>query len=114
MPLASPQDSLSDVCKTPSLVRMVERCAFPPPSVSSMFFCFSFTFVTSGPDNYFAGAAQPPPLLNLPLENLDEDLECCLHHVSFVLPSYFHAIVLILIDCSMSKKQRAQRAAESA
>jgi hypothetical protein len=40
--------------------------------------------------------------------------------VSFVLPSYVHAIVLVPIDClisqalALSKKQQAKRAAESA
>jgi hypothetical protein len=59
-------------------------------------------------------------LLYLPLENLDEDLECCLCRVGFVLPSYFHVIVLALIDYSisqvlaLSEKQRVKRAAESA
>jgi hypothetical protein len=54
------------------------------------------------------------------LENLDKDLECCLRRVSFVLPSYFHVIVLALIDCSISQslaqleKQREKRATESA
>jgi hypothetical protein len=53
------------------------------------------------------------------LENLDEDLECCLRRASFVLPSYFHVFVLALIDCSisealtLSEKQRAKRATES-
>jgi hypothetical protein len=47
-------------------------------------------------------------------------MECGLGHVSFVLPSYFHVIVLILIDCSisqaltLSEKQHAKRATESA
>jgi hypothetical protein len=41
-------------------------------------------------------------------------------HVSLVLPSYFHVIVLALINCSISQalvlleKQRAKRAAELA
>jgi hypothetical protein len=41
-----------------------------------------------------------------------------LRRVSFVLPSYFHAFVLALIDCSisqalaLSEKQRAERAIE--
>jgi hypothetical protein len=53
------------------------------------------------------------------LENLDEDLECCLCRVSFILPSYFHVIVLALIDYSisqalaLSEEQRAKRATES-
>jgi hypothetical protein len=81
--------------------------------------CFSFAFVTAAPDNCFTGAAWPPPSLDFPLEDLDEDLESCLCRISFVLPSYFHAIVLVLIDCSilqalaLSEKQRARRAAES-
>jgi hypothetical protein len=51
---------------------------------------------------------------------LDKDLESCLHRVSFVLPLYFHAIVLVLIDCSileelaLSGKQCARRADELA
>jgi hypothetical protein len=56
-----------------------------------------------GPDNYFAGVVQPPSSLSLPLENFVEDLECCLHHVSFVLPLYFHVILLIMIDCSIAQ-----------
>jgi hypothetical protein len=54
------------------------------------------------------------------LEYLDENLESCLHCVSFVLPSYIHAFVLALIDCSislalaLSEKQRAKRAIELA
>jgi hypothetical protein len=71
-----------------------------------------------GPDNCSVDAARHPPLVDLPLKNLDEDLECCLRHVSLVVPSYFHVIVLALIDCSisqalaLSEKQRAKRAAE--
>jgi hypothetical protein len=51
---------------------------------------------------------------------LDKDLESCLHRVSFVLPLYFHAIVLVLIGCSileelaLSGKQCARRADELA
>jgi hypothetical protein len=47
-------------------------------------------------------------------------LECCIRRASFVLPSYFHVFVLALIDCSisealtLSEKQRAKRATESA
>jgi hypothetical protein len=72
-----------------------------------------------GPDNCFADATLIPPSQDLPLENLDEDLECCMHHVSFVSPLYFHVIVLTLIDCSISQalalleKQCAKRATES-
>jgi hypothetical protein len=72
-----------------------------------------------GPDRCFADATQLSPSLDLPLENLDEVLECCLRRVSFVLPSYFHVIVLTLIDCSisyalaLSEKQRAKRTAKS-
>jgi hypothetical protein len=40
----------------------------------------------------FADVARP-----LTLENLDAELEHCLCHVSFMLPSYFHAVVLVLI-----------------
>jgi hypothetical protein len=35
---------------------------------------------------------------DLLLENLHEDLEYCLRRVSFVLPSHFCAVVLVLID----------------
>jgi uncharacterized protein YlxW (UPF0749 family) len=51
---------------------------------------------------------------------LDEDLECCLHHVSFIFAIVFSFFVLTLIDCSisqalvLSEKQHAKRAAESA
>jgi hypothetical protein len=58
---------------------------------------FSLCFVTTGPDDCFVGATRLPPSLDLPLESLDEDLESCLQHVSFVLPSYFYVIVLPLI-----------------
>jgi hypothetical protein len=53
------------------------------------------------------------------LENLEEDQECCLRCVSLVLPSYFHVIVLALIECSisqalaLSEKHHGKRAAES-
>jgi hypothetical protein len=68
----------------------------------------------------FAGAARPLPSLDFSLEDLGENLESCLRRVSFVLPSYFHAFVLALINCSisqdlaLSKKERAERAIESA
>jgi hypothetical protein len=85
------------------------------------FLCFSFALATAGPNNYFTGAAWPLPSLDFLLEDLDEGLESCFHRVSFVLPShsYFHAIVIILNDCSisqalaLSEKQRARRVAES-
>jgi hypothetical protein len=57
--------------------------------------------------------------LDFPLEDLDKSLESCLCHVSFVLPSYFHAFVLALIDClisqalALSEKQHAERVIES-
>jgi hypothetical protein len=47
-----------------------------------------------------------------------QHLQSCLHCISFVLPSYFHAFVLALIDCSISRalalseKQRVERAIE--
>jgi hypothetical protein len=41
--------------------------------------------------------------LDFLLEDLDESLESCLHHVRFVLPSYFHAFVLALINYSISQ-----------
>jgi hypothetical protein len=40
----------------------------------------------------FADVARP-----LTLENLDAELEHCLCRVSFMLPSYFHDVVLVLI-----------------
>jgi hypothetical protein len=54
------------------------------------------------------------------LKNLDEDLEYCLCHVSFVLLLHFDVVVLVLIDYSilhafaLSEKKREKRAAESA
>jgi hypothetical protein len=48
--------------------------------------------VSVGSNVSFAYAARP-----LTLENLDEELEHCLCHVSFVLPSYFRVVVLVLI-----------------
>jgi hypothetical protein len=95
-------DSSPDVHKTSSPIRTLKRHGSPPPSVSSELLSFSFTFVTVSPNNSFIGTAQPPPSLDFTLEDLDRDLESCLCHVSFVLPSYFHAIVLILIDWSIS------------
>jgi fucose permease len=41
-------------------------------------------------------------LLDLLLEDLGESLESCLRRVSFVLPSYFLAFVLALINCLIS------------
>jgi hypothetical protein len=113
-------DSSPHVCKTPSRVRMIERHASLPPLVSGEFLCFSFAYVTVGPDNCFTGVARPPLSLDFPLEDLDKNLESCLHAISFILPSYFHAIVLVLIDCSisqalaLSEKQRVRRTVESA
>jgi hypothetical protein len=52
------------------------------------------------PDDYFAGATQLLPSLDLPLESLDEDREGYLRHVSFVLPSYIRVNVLPLIGHS--------------
>jgi hypothetical protein len=55
----------------------------------------------------------------LPLENLDGDLEYCLHRVSFVLPSHFHDVVFVLIDylisqaLALSEKHHEKRVAES-
>jgi hypothetical protein len=54
-----------------------------------------------GPDDCFADPTQLTPSLDLPLENLDEDPEYCLHCVSFVLLSYFGVVVLVLIDYSI-------------
>jgi hypothetical protein len=55
-----------------------------------------------GPDVYLADPTQLAPSPDLPLENLDEDLVYSLRHVSFVLPSNFHVVVLIQIDYSIS------------
>jgi hypothetical protein len=77
-------------------------CASPPPSVSDEFLCFSFAFVTTGPNNYFTGVARPPPSLDFLLEDLDKNMESYLRRISFVLPLYFHAFVLALIDCLIS------------
>jgi hypothetical protein len=50
---------------------------------------------------------------------LDGELEHCLQHISFALPSYFHVIVLTLIGClfsqalTLSKSQHEKRTAES-
>jgi hypothetical protein len=73
-----------------------------------------------GPDNYFPDPSQLAPSLDLPLENLDEDLVYCLHRVSFVFLSHFDVVVLILINYSISQalalsgKQCEKRATESA
>jgi hypothetical protein len=59
------------------------------------------------------------PSLDLPLENLDEDLDYYLHHVRFILLLHFDVVVLILIDYSISQalglsgKQPENRATES-
>jgi hypothetical protein len=88
--------------------------------VSSEFSCFSLAFITVGTDSYCTGVVQPLSSLDVPLEDLGESLESCLHHVSFVLPSYFHAFVLTLIDYLISQalalleKQRIERVVESA
>jgi hypothetical protein len=99
---------------------IIERCVSPPPSVSSEFLCFSLAFVTTGADSCFTGAVRPPLSLDFLLEDLVESLESHLCRVSFVLPSYFHAFVLALIDylisqaLAMSEKQHAERVVESA
>jgi hypothetical protein len=49
-----------------------------------------------GPDDHFVGATRPPPL-----ENLDEDLENYLRHVSFVASSHFLVVVPALMTCSL-------------
>jgi uncharacterized protein YlxW (UPF0749 family) len=46
----------------------------------------------TGTNVSFVDAAGPPPL-----ENLDKELEHYLRRVSFMLPSYFHAAVLVLV-----------------
>jgi hypothetical protein len=99
---------------------MKERHASPPPLVSAEFLCFRLDFVIVSTDSCFTGAIQPPPSLDFPLGDLSESLESCLRDVNFVLPSYFHAFVLALIDCSilqalaLSEKQCVERAIESA
>jgi hypothetical protein len=91
-----------------------------PPSVSGEFLCFNLAFVTTGTNSCFTCVVWPPPSLDFLLEDLGESLESFLHRVSFVLPSYFHAFVLTLIDCSisqalaLSEKQRAEKTVESA
>jgi hypothetical protein len=51
----------------------------------------------------FSDPAWLAPLLDLSLENLDEDLEYCLHHISFVLLLHFYIVVLVLIDYFISQ-----------
>jgi hypothetical protein len=63
---------------------------------------FCLRFVTTCPDDIFAGATRLPPSLDLSLESLDEDLESYPQCVNFVLPSYFHVIVLALIGHPLS------------
>jgi hypothetical protein len=46
-------DSSSDVRKTPSPGKMIEKHVSPPPSVSGEFLRFSFTIFPTGPDNFF-------------------------------------------------------------
>jgi hypothetical protein len=48
--------------------------------------------VSAGSNVSFADAARP-----MTLENLDDELEHFLHHVSLMLPSYFCVVVLVLI-----------------
>jgi hypothetical protein len=95
-------NSSLDVCQTPSPIRMIERLASLPPSVPGELLCFSLGFVTTGADSCFIGVVRPPLSLDFLLEDSSEILESCLHRVSFVLPSYFHAFVLALIDCLIS------------
>jgi hypothetical protein len=76
-------DSSPDVRKTPSPVKTIERCASPPPLVSGEFLCFGFDFVTAGPNNYFTGATQPPPSIDLPSSckfYLAFSFTCCCAH----------------------------------
>jgi hypothetical protein len=49
-------------------------------------------------DDYFADPTRLVPSLDLLLENLDKDVEYCLHRVSFLLLSHFGVVVLVLID----------------
>jgi uncharacterized coiled-coil protein SlyX len=82
-------------------------------------FAFWLHFVTTGSENCFVDPTRLAPSLDLPLDNLDEDLEYFLCHVSFVLPSHFYVVVLVLIDYSISQalalsgKQHEKRATES-
>jgi hypothetical protein len=46
-------DSSSDVRKTPSPRKIVEKPVSLPPSVSGEFLRFSFVIFTVGPDNFF-------------------------------------------------------------
>jgi hypothetical protein len=112
-------DSLLDVCKTPSPKKMVEKHASALPSVSGEI-CILASLCCYGPHDCFAETTRLVPLLDLLLENLDEDLEYCLRRVSFVLLSHFGIVVLILIDyfisqaLTLSRKQCEKRAMESA
>jgi hypothetical protein len=67
-----------------------------------IFLHFSLAFVTAGADSCFTSAIQPPTSLDFPLEDLGQSLESYLHRVSFLLPSYFHAFVLTMINYSIS------------
>jgi uncharacterized coiled-coil protein SlyX len=49
------------------------------------------------------------PSLDLPLGSLDEDLEYCLHPVSFVLPPHFYDVVLVLIGFLFHRRLHCQR-----
>jgi uncharacterized coiled-coil protein SlyX len=68
----------------------------------------------------FADPTRRAPSLDLPLESLDEDLECCLHHVSFALPQHFYVVWLALIDYfilqvfALLEMQHGKRATELA
>jgi hypothetical protein len=94
---------------------MIERHVSLPLLVFGEFLCFSLAFVTTGIDSFFIGVVRPLPSLDFLLEDLGESLESYLHCVSFVLPLYFHAFVLALVDCSilqalaLSEKQCAER-----
>jgi hypothetical protein len=76
--------------------------------------CVAFCLVSTDSNVSFAYAAWPPPL-----ENLDEELEHCLCRISFMLPSYFCVVVLVLIGrlfsqaLMLSEDQHKKQAIES-
>jgi hypothetical protein len=90
-------DSSPDVREAPSLGTTMEKPVSPLPSASGEFLCFSFMILTVGPDDFlFADPARLVPLPDLPLENLDEDLEYYLRRVSFVFAFAFFALPWLL------------------
>jgi hypothetical protein len=90
-------NSSSDVREAPSSGTTMEKPVSPLPSASGEFLCFCFIILTVVPDDFlFADPARLVPLPDLPLENLDEDLEYYLRHVSFVFAFAFFALSWLL------------------